>query len=235
MGKLIETITNPFSPIKGCIESLNIYDDYVEINRVEMSSVSFSFQDFAKVDMQPASLSCAYAMIVFLEKDYFKVKFIQGLASSPEPNRLYVLDGIFSYAKANEFVSGIVTKLNATIRAHKQGGTATMPTLSETDKIAVLKQYKELLDAGILTQDEFDTKKKKLLEEQSTATVSLIKSEDTKREQSPDIVCCPKCGSTEFHSGKRGWSIWTGLLGSSKVIMTCLKCGHKWTTKDYEK
>lgn len=235
MGKLVETITNPFSPIKGCIETLNIYDEYVEINRVEMPSISFCYQDFAKVDMQPASLSCAYAMIVFLEKDYFKVKFIQGLASSPEPNRLYVLDGVFSYAKANEFTAGIVAKLNAAIRAYKQGSVATVPTMSETDKIAVLKQYKELLDAGVLTQEEFDIKKKQLLEEQSVAAISPVSAEKTKSEQFSDVVCCPRCGSTEFHSGKRGWSIWTGLLGSSKVIMTCLKCGHKWTPKDYEK
>ena len=39
---------------------------------------------------------------------------------------------------------------------------------------------------------------------------------------------CPKCGSTDISAGKRGWKITTGILGSSKVIITCLKCGNKF-------
>ena len=43
-----------------------------------------------------------------------------------------------------------------------------------------------------------------------------------------DTVRCPKCGSTQIHSGERGHSFVTGWLGSGKVMITCLKCGHKW-------
>ena len=233
MGNLIETIANPFSPIKGCIETLNIYDDHVEATRVGMPSVSFAYQDYSKVDMQAASLTCAYAMIVFLEKDYYSVKIINGLASSPEPNRLYILDGVFKYAQANELATEIVTKLNAAISRYKQGGSASV--VSEADTIATLKQYKELLDSGILTQDEFEAKKKQLLEGQTAAAVAPVSAEKSNPAQTSDAVCCPKCGSTEFHSGKRGWKLLTGLLGSSKVVMTCLKCGYKWDVKDYQK
>ena len=35
--------------------------------------------------------------------------------------------------------------------------------LSEKEKIELLTQYKALLDSGVLTQDEFDDKKKQLL------------------------------------------------------------------------
>lgn len=48
---------------------------------------------------------------------------------------------------------------------------------------------------------------------------------DTKKD---DAVRCPKCGSTQIHSGARGHSIVSGWLGSGKVMITCLKCGHKW-------
>ena len=43
-----------------------------------------------------------------------------------------------------------------------------------------------------------------------------------------DEIKCPKCKSTQVHAGKRGWNLMTGLLGSGAVIMTCLKCGHKF-------
>ena len=44
-----------------------------------------------------------------------------------------------------------------------------------------------------------------------------------------DEVKCPNCGSTQVHAEKRGWSIWTGFLGSGKILITCLKCGHKFS------
>lgn len=43
-----------------------------------------------------------------------------------------------------------------------------------------------------------------------------------------DKVRCPKCGSDQVHAGKRGWNTWTGFIGSGKIIITCLKCGHKF-------
>lgn len=42
-------------------------------------------------------------------------------------------------------------------------------------------------------------------------------------------VRCPHCGSPQVHAGKRGWSIWTGLIGSGKIVLTCLKCSHRFS------
>jgi ribosomal protein L7/L12 len=43
-----------------------------------------------------------------------------------------------------------------------------------------------------------------------------------------NIICCPQCGSTEYHAGARGFSIVTGFIGSGKTVLTCLRCGHRW-------
>lgn len=37
-------------------------------------------------------------------------------------------------------------------------------------------------------------------------------------------ICCPWCGSSEFTLLNRGYSIWTGFLGSGKVKRVCNKC-----------
>lgn len=229
MDNLLETIVNPFTPVKGCVETIHIYENRVEINRVKMPSITFLYRDYAKVDLQIASWYCGYAMIVFLEKDYYKVKIIHGTPSLPEPNRIYFFDNAFSDGKVNEFATDVASKINAAIQDFKQIAIANA-TMSEADKISLLKQYKELLDSGIITKEEFDSKKANLLNNSSVISPIV-----TNVSQQSDIVCCPKCGSTEYHSGKRGWNLWSGLLGSSKVIMTCLKCGHKWSPKDYEK
>jgi DNA-directed RNA polymerase subunit RPC12/RpoP len=58
-----------------------------------------------------------------------------------------------------------------------------------------------------------------------------------------EYICCPKCRSKELHTGNKGFSggkalagvvltggigILAGTHGSKKVIITCLKCGHKF-------
>lgn len=40
---------------------------------------------------------------------------------------------------------------------------------------------------------------------------------------------CISCGSTQLHSGQRGYSFLRGgIFGSSQVVITCLKCGQKF-------
>lgn len=44
-------------------------------------------------------------------------------------------------------------------------------------------------------------------------------------------VKCPKCGSTEFTTGKRGFSALTGFFGSNKTVNRCARCGNVWYPK----
>jgi len=41
-------------------------------------------------------------------------------------------------------------------------------------------------------------------------------------------VRCPNCGSASIATVNRGFSIWTGFLGSGSPRNVCQKCGHKW-------
>jgi DNA-directed RNA polymerase subunit RPC12/RpoP len=49
-----------------------------------------------------------------------------------------------------------------------------------------------------------------------------------KPNQETDDVRCPKCGSAKIHAEKRGWSMWVGFMGSGKIVVTCLACGHRF-------
>lgn len=42
------------------------------------------------------------------------------------------------------------------------------------------------------------------------------------------MPCCPRCGSTSFTTGARGFSVWTGFIGSGKTVNRCSRCGHVW-------
>lgn len=42
------------------------------------------------------------------------------------------------------------------------------------------------------------------------------------------VICCPWCGSAEFTLLNRGYSVWTGFLGSGKVKRVCNKCKREF-------
>lgn len=41
-------------------------------------------------------------------------------------------------------------------------------------------------------------------------------------------VLCPKCKSASTHAEKRGWNVFTGIIGSGKIVITCLNCGNRF-------
>lgn len=43
-----------------------------------------------------------------------------------------------------------------------------------------------------------------------------------------EAIQCPRCGSTQVSANKKGWTVGTGLIGSSKILITCLKCGKQF-------
>lgn len=63
-----------------------------------------------------------------------------------------------------------------------------------------------------------------------------------------DTIHCPKCGSTQISSNKKGFSgkkavagalltggvgVLAGTIGSNDIEITCLACGNTWEPKEY--
>lgn len=53
-------------------------------------------------------------------------------------------------------------------------------------------------------------------------------AEENARQDAINHPKCPKCGSTAITSGQRGYSFFTGFLGSNKTVNRCANCGHTW-------
>ena len=47
-------------------------------------------------------------------------------------------------------------------------------------------------------------------------------------EGNPNVIKCPKCGSTQIQLSKRGWTRTTGFIGSGKQLRVCLSCMYKF-------
>lgn len=41
-------------------------------------------------------------------------------------------------------------------------------------------------------------------------------------------IKCPECGSEQITATQKGYGLLTGFIGSGKVMITCLKCGHRF-------
>lgn len=69
-------------------------------------------------------------------------------------------------------------------------------------------------------------KKDNIIEYQSR--MAQFKTQIELQEAEKNKPKCPKCGSTNITIGQRGYSIWTGFLGSNKTVNRCGDCGYSW-------
>ena len=101
--------------------------------------------------------------------------------------------------------------------------------------LAEAKEFVEQSAPYIIVKDELSQNQANLIAQKFQAVnvdARIYDSDAPVNFASPakdkDIICCPECGSTEYHAGARGFSIVTGLIGSGKTVLTCLRCGHRW-------
>lgn len=92
---------------------------------------------------------------------------------------------------------------------------------------AIIKKNISLLEANKLNKTLIDL-----------GMISIIVPFDNNQNDSQilnkyqeDVVRCPRCGSTSITTGQRGFSVWTGFLGSNKTVNRCAKCGYTWEPK----
>ena len=147
-------------------ERLDIYDNkMVGVNNGK-EEVSWFYKDYNNIQVIDANLNSQFARIVFVtsasgNKKEILVSTTTNLSIQGDLNKVLFCSGMFSYKKANEYAKSVFDVLYNTFNNYKENGeTATTPTVSTADEI---KKYKDLLDAGAITQEEFEAKKKQLL------------------------------------------------------------------------
>lgn len=95
------------------------------------------------------------------------------------------------------------------------------------EEMCVIEDISENIDFLI---SMINLKEKDIIEYQSKIaqfkTQSLSMQAVEKMKES--IICCPKCGSTSITAGQRGFSLFTGFIGSGKTVNRCSNCGYKW-------
>ena len=79
-------------------------------------------------------------------------------------------------------------------------------------------QFDKQLYEDLLTEEYKDSLEREATELRRQQEIALSRNK----------IHCPKCNSTNITTGQRGYSFWTGFLGSSKTVNRCGNCGYKW-------
>ena len=95
-------------------------------------------------------------------------------------------------------------------------------------KVKLIGSFRRMTNCGLKdAKDVID----KILETNEIPKVLILKQQEgSKRveEDNKDQIHCPRCKSTSIQTINRGYSFWTGFLGSGSPRNVCQKCGYKW-------
>ena len=131
--------------------------------------MTWYFKEYIGVDFVKANMNSQFAQIVFMTGIDSKVRVVgpdwgaqQNLNAMKDTNRILFCSGMFSFGKTNDFSNSVASEIRKAFENYKNSSDEKESgnTLSSADEI---RKYKDLLDSGIITQEEFESKKKQLL------------------------------------------------------------------------
>lgn len=174
---LLKTINVPAKQTKKTTIARNLYYSKIEIyeNKVVGSgnqTMTWFFKDYNGIDFVKANMNSQFAQVVFLTGINSKSRVVgpdfgsaQNINAMNDTNRILFCSGMFSFAKTNAFAETVyneVYKAFTNYQEHKEEleEAKGQGAVSIADE---LKKFKELFDSGIITQEEFNAKKRQLL------------------------------------------------------------------------
>lgn len=117
------------------------------------------------------------------------------------------------------------------------------------DKIGAIKYVREYTGCDLKEAKEYidrayaNTSSVPAYKAPAPVGSALSKKDRIKENKANGVACCPKCGSTSLSANKKGFGVGkaavgvftvgvlgaaAGGIGSGKVVITCLNCGHRW-------
>jgi len=159
--------TIPFLEFDGGLkDSLKLFEDYLVIrhtgavNAMAMGikgEKNIYYSDITSVQYKKPSIASGYIQFSLPGGNENKGGVFSAMS---DENTIAIKSGnVALEMKAQETVDII----NKKIKEAKTGKNAPQVITQQTSSADELKKFKELLDSGIITQEEFDTKKKQLL------------------------------------------------------------------------
>ena len=127
------------------------------------------------------------------------------------------------------FSSGYIDYLYDSAEKCRYGHPIIMTSMPDDDFtiLSKISDSTDFYDAMIKLHDD-DIIEYELKMSQFRSQVQAKEAEEERKKAEDSKPRCPKCGSTNITAGQRGYSFWTGFLGSNKTVNRCSNCGHTW-------
>lgn len=170
MSTLIKTYDIPDNVRKQASKyiSLELYDDKMVGKGNKNGDITWFFKNYMTVQWTPANLGTQYATLVFVTHEGAGKILKSNLAKMHDINVIPFCSGMYSYKPANEYakalcmdVKKVMDEYQAKVSEAASNNDSTI--VQEATVAEQIRQLKDLVDEGILTQEEFDAKKKQLL------------------------------------------------------------------------
>ena len=176
MGNLIKKIIVPSEQRKRTTIARNLYYDTLEIydNKVVgylngSQNMTWYFKEYTGIDIVKANMNSQFAQVVFLTGMNAKNRVVgidfgsvQNRNAMNDTNRILFCSGMFSFGKTNDFANSVGTEIRAAFENYKNNDVVEVTGSTNSAADEILK-FKNLLDQDIITQEEFNAKKKELL------------------------------------------------------------------------
>lgn len=176
-ANLIKTIAVPKDQTKKTTIARNMFYSKLEIydNKVVGSgaqTMTWFFKNYNGIDFVKANMNSQFAQVVFLTGVNSKSRFTgldfgaaQNRNAMNDTNRILFCSGMFSFGKTNAFAETVFNEINKAFTNYQEHAEELEESKGQTipSPAEELKRFKELLDMGVITQEEFDAKKKLLL------------------------------------------------------------------------
>ena len=168
-SRLIKTYEIPASVRKQAFKYtvLELYNDRLIGKGGRAGERTYFFKNYMDIQWSPASVATQFAQVVFITpKNSGNFYAGSNLASIADSNKIPFCSGMFSYAAANEYAKTLCEDIRKAMNEYQDAASkadTTTTVIQQASAADELKKFKELLDMGIITQEEFDAKKKQLL------------------------------------------------------------------------
>ncbi len=145
---------------------IEVYTDKVIGKGGPLGDITYFYKNYMDVRWTPASVATQFAQIVFITpQNASNYVVASNLAALNDVNKIPFCSGMFSYATANAYAKDVFSVIKTAMAKYQETSSQESQTnmqspISSADE---LRKFKELLDSGIITQEEFDAKKKQLL------------------------------------------------------------------------
>ena len=146
-------------------DKIELYSDKV-VAYGNNTSQAFFFKHYIGVEWVAASLASQFASVVFLTPEnatrgaYMGGRIIETMIDA---NKILFCSGMYSYFKANNYALNLLNDIKPVFEKYHSEASQPTTIINQTSSADELKKFKDLLDSGIITQEEFDAKKKQLL------------------------------------------------------------------------